>query len=70
MGGVVGRLFREFAVVLTASILVSMVVSLTTTPMMSAHLLKPHARAAHDRPAGALERPLLRGHEARLPPPA
>jgi multidrug efflux pump len=41
MGGVVGRLFREFAVVLSASILVSMVVSLTTTPMMCATLLKP-----------------------------
>ena len=39
MGGVMGRLFREFAVVLTAAILVSMLVSLTTTPMMAAHLL-------------------------------
>ena len=39
MGGIMGRLFREFAVVLTASILVSMVVSLTTTPMMAAHVL-------------------------------
>ena len=43
MGGIVGRLFREFAVVLSASILVSMVVSLTTTPMMAAILLKPRA---------------------------
>ena len=43
MGGVVGRLFREFAVVLSVSILVSMVVSLTTTPMMAALLLKPRA---------------------------
>ena len=41
MGGIVGRLFREFAVVLSAAILVSMVVSLTTTPMMCAALLKP-----------------------------
>jgi multidrug efflux pump len=41
MGGIVGRLFREFAVVLSAAILVSMVVSLTTTPMMCARLLKP-----------------------------
>ncbi|MFJ7566559.1 multidrug efflux RND transporter permease subunit [Herminiimonas sp. NPDC097707] len=40
MGGIVGRLFREFAVVLSAAILVSMVVSLTTTPMMAATLLK------------------------------
>lgn len=40
MGGVTGRLFREFAVVLTAAVLVSMLVSLTTTPMMCAHLLR------------------------------
>ncbi len=40
MSGVVGRLFREFAVVLSASIAVSMVVSLTATPMMCAWLLK------------------------------
>lgn len=43
MGGIVGRLFREFAVVLTASVLVSMLVSLTTTPMMCARMLHPHA---------------------------
>ena len=42
MGGIVGRLFREFAVVLSTAILVSMVVSLTTTPTMCAHLLKAH----------------------------
>ncbi|WAC74537.1 efflux RND transporter permease subunit [Roseateles sp. SL47] len=41
MGGVVGRLFREFAVVLSAAILVSMVVSLTTTPMMASRVLRP-----------------------------
>jgi multidrug efflux pump len=40
MGGIVGRLFREFAVTLASAILVSMVVSLTTTPTMCAHLLK------------------------------
>ncbi len=40
MGGVVGRLFREFAVVLTAAIGVSLAVSLTTTPMMAAALLR------------------------------
>ncbi len=40
MGGIVGRLFREFAVVLSTAILVSMVVSLTTTPTMCAYLLK------------------------------
>jgi multidrug efflux pump len=42
MGGIVGRLFREFAVTLSAAIVVSMIVSLTTTPMMCAHVLKPH----------------------------
>ncbi len=40
MGGIVGRLFREFAVTLSIAILISMVISLSTTPMMCAHLLK------------------------------
>jgi multidrug efflux pump len=43
MGGIVGRLFREFAIVLSTAIAVSMVISLTTTPAMCAHLLKPHS---------------------------
>jgi multidrug efflux pump len=42
MGGIIGRLFREFAVVLSVAVLISLVVSLTTTPMMCAMLLKPH----------------------------
>jgi multidrug efflux pump len=42
MGGIIGRLFREFAVVLSTAIVVSMVISLTTTPTMCAHLLKAH----------------------------
>jgi len=42
MGGIVGRLFREFAVTLSVAIAVSMVVSLTATPMMCAHLLRTH----------------------------
>lgn len=42
MGGIVGRLFREFAVTLAVAIIVSMVISLTATPMMCAHLLKEH----------------------------
>jgi multidrug efflux pump len=42
MGGIVGRLFREFSVTLSVAILMSMVVSLTATPMMCAHLLKEH----------------------------
>ena len=40
MGGIVGRLFREFAVTLSVAIFVSMIISLTTTPMMCAYLLK------------------------------
>jgi multidrug efflux pump len=44
MGGIVGRLFREFAVTLSVAILVSLAVSLTTTPMMCSRLLK-HQRA-------------------------
>jgi multidrug efflux pump len=47
MGGIVGRLFREFAVVLSTAIVVSMVISLTTTPTMCAHLLK--ARRSDER---------------------
>ncbi len=42
MGGIVGRLFREFAVTLSVAILVSLVVSLTLTPMMCARLLPEH----------------------------
>ena len=65
MGGIVGRLFREFAVTLSAAILVSMVISLTATPMMCARLLRPNPpegeggkpRSRFDRLAGgALDR--------------
>jgi multidrug efflux pump len=49
MGGIVGRLFREFAVTLSAAIAVSLVVSLTTTPMLCAILLKPHNQQKHGR---------------------
>ena len=57
MGGQVGRLFREFAVTLSAAVLISMVISLTTTPMMCAWLLK-HGREgrAQGRAARLLER--------------
>ena len=50
MGGIVGRLFREFAVTLSVAILVSLAVSLTLTPMMCARLLKP----AHEHKPGRL----------------
>ncbi len=52
MGGLVGRLFREFAVTLSAAIAVSLVVSLTTTPMLCARFLKAHDPGSH----GALYR--------------
>ncbi|MDN4574966.1 multidrug transporter subunit MdtC [Pandoraea cepalis] len=50
MGGIVGRLFREFAVTLSAAILVSLVVSLTATPMMCARLLKGKAAPGASEP--------------------
>ena len=49
MAGIVGRLFREFAVTLATAILVSMVISLTTTPTMCAHFLKPEEQSEHGR---------------------
>ncbi|ANN79605.1 multidrug efflux RND transporter permease subunit [Bordetella flabilis] len=54
MGGVVGRFFREFAVTLSAAVLVSLVTSLTLTPMMCARLLR--ADAGNERPPGRLAR--------------
>jgi len=57
MGGVVGRLFREFAITLSAAILVSLVVSLTTTPMMCSRLTQEHGRTgAHGHLHGLSER--------------
>jgi len=56
MGGIVGRLFREFAVTLSAAIGVSLVVSLTTTPMMCAKLLRPIDKKKHGRLYRASER--------------
>ena len=49
MAGIVGRLFREFAVTLSTAIVVSMLVSLTTTPMMCAYLLKDESKIQHGR---------------------
>ena len=49
MGGIVGRLFREFAVTLSTAILVSLVISLTTTPMMCARLLRHRRPEDHGR---------------------
>jgi len=60
MEGVVGRLFREFAIVLSVSVLVSMVVSLTLTPMMCAYLLRP----AEEEKPGLINRAFEAGFEA------
>src|SRR6204780_5251523 len=49
MGGIVGRLFREFAVTLPTAVFVSMIISLTTTPMMCAYLLRNERAEKHGR---------------------
>jgi multidrug efflux pump len=62
MGGIVGRLFREFAVTLSSAIAVSLVLSLTTTPMMCAKLLRAHGSERH----GILYRAAEGGFDAML----
>ena len=49
MGGIIGRLFREFAVVLAMTIFVSMFVSLTLTPMMASRFLRSHSEVTHGK---------------------
>ena len=72
MGGIVGRLFREFAITLSVAILVSLLVSLTTTPMMCARLLKARGAQAARQPGRLYllsERffnGMLRGYERSL----
>ena len=69
MGGIVGRLFREFAVTLSVAILISLLLSLTTTPMMCARLLRPRTAGGHGRFYMASERVFdwfLRGYEKSL----
>jgi len=56
MGGIVGRLFREFAVTLSTSVLVSMIISLTTTPMMCAYFLRSERAEKHGRMYAASEK--------------
>ncbi|MEC5218182.1 multidrug efflux pump [Actimicrobium sp. GrIS 1.19] len=60
MGGQLGRLFREFAVTLSAAVMISLVISLTTTPMMCAWLLKP---AGNGKPPGRIARWFERGFD-------
>ncbi len=69
MGGIVGRLFREFSVTLSVAILVSLVVSLTATPMMCARLLKHQSEDDHGRLYRASEKVfsgMLKGYEYSL----
>jgi HAE1 family hydrophobic/amphiphilic exporter-1 len=66
MGGIIGRLFREFAVVLAMTIFVSMFVSLTLTPMMASRFLRAHGDVKHGRFYQWSERAfdaMLRGYE-------
>jgi len=56
MGGILGRLFREMAVTVSIAILISMIVSLTLTPVMSSRLLRKQSDARHGRLYVALER--------------
>jgi multidrug efflux pump len=69
MGGIVGRLFREFAVTLSMAILISMVISLTTTPMMCARVLGRHDSRPRSRLARLSEtlfEDLLSGYRGTL----
>ncbi len=68
MAGIVGRLFREFAMTISISILISLAVSLATTPMMCAVLLKPDRGGPRATLLG--QRALLRGDAEFLPPDA
>jgi HAE1 family hydrophobic/amphiphilic exporter-1 len=63
MGGIIGRLFREFAVTLAMTIFVSMVVSLTLTPMMASRFLRSHSQAPKH---GRLYQLSERGFDAML----
>ncbi len=68
-GGIIGRLFREFTVTLSVAILISLVISLTTTPMMCARLLSRDARRKPTRLSVAFERNFERvrtGYERTL----
>jgi HAE1 family hydrophobic/amphiphilic exporter-1 len=56
MGGIIGRLFKEFAITIAVSIIVSGFVSLTLTPMLCSRLLKPHGEEKHGRMYAASER--------------
>ena len=63
MGGQVGRLFREFAVTLSAAVMISLVISLTTTPMMCAWMLKPGGEHDKNKPQGRFGRMAARSYD-------
>ncbi|PIB93283.1 efflux RND transporter permease subunit [Caulobacter sp. FWC2] len=63
MGGQVGRLFREFAVTLSSAVLISLVISLTTTPMMCAYLLRPENKDKEGRLSRFFEAAFNRVHK-------
>ena len=60
MGGIIGRLFREFAATLSVAIVISLLISLTTTPMMCARLLRAPRTESAETPAPAAPRGLRR----------
>jgi len=64
MGGIVGRLFREFSITLSVAVLVSLLVSLTTTPMMCARLIHEHAAVQRGWLFHASERVFETMHDA------
>ncbi len=69
MGGIIGRLFHEFAVTIGVSVLISGMVSLTLTPMLSSRFLRPHGGERHGAAYQAFERffdGMLRAYERGL----
>ncbi|MEO6918993.1 MAG: efflux RND transporter permease subunit [Collimonas sp.] len=69
MGGIVGRLFREFAITVTLTIAVSVIISLTLTPMLCSRFLKPHSAESHGRMYQLFERgfdAMLNGYKRGL----
>jgi multidrug efflux pump len=69
MGGIIGRLFREFAMTISIAIMISLAISLATTPMMCAVLLRSHSGESHGRLYLASERffeSMLNGYRRSL----
>jgi len=68
MGGIVGRLFREFSVTLAIAILVSLVISLTVTPMVCAHFIHeiPRSKTRFDRIIESILTAMIRGYDVTL----